>query len=148
MLWGPPPSDVSSEIASRMHNVAKVAIDRLKAEFPNDLRRALHCFHCPAIQEAFGCKDVEAARNKRLKLVKGIRTVGVALALGGGELELGTEYLRACKEVCRLTDKDQPLAAADNPGVWSAMLDSHVLSSATRLPILILVSISRRWRMP
>lgn len=44
LLWGPCSSADLQEVASRAHNAAKLLTERLRAEFPRDLRHAFCCF--------------------------------------------------------------------------------------------------------
>ena len=64
LMWGALAQRDKAELASRIQNVAKVSIGRLRAEFPrSEMRFWLRALHMPLVQAAFGPQGRESKQE-------------------------------------------------------------------------------------
>ena len=131
--WREPTADDVAEVQHRMQNVARMTIDRLRADFPrDDVRSALAMFGRRLIQKAFGPAPHADTRKLLLHGVARLaRIVGVEEHLAVLQYHGVLAFMLG-----QFADQLQPLAKKKtNPQAWAMLLDDDfALSEVGRMP--------------
>ena len=142
MPWRPLEESVVLELSQRLQNSGTLAVQRLRAEFPqNDIRAHLSIFDCkrslPCMLRLTGDPD----RKKVLEHVKGLATEYgfVDHALRHAVLE----YRDVAGTVLALREPGQPLADASNACIWSFVVSPAFVCRGRVAPLRFLPKLAR-----
>ena len=126
VMWGAlRPSD-NTELASRIQNVAKVSIGRLRADFPkSEMRFFLRALDMTLVQDAFGHHGTESKQGALTRCCEAALN-----SLGCPESDVAPallEYKVLAKSLTCLAQAAQPLASKTNREIWGQCLDPSFL---------------------
>jgi len=126
LLWGQLAERDKAELGSRIQNVAKVSIGRLRADFPkSEMRSYLQAVHMPLVQPAFGPGGTVSKQEALTRCCKAaLNSMGCpepdeAVAL--------VEYKELASCFARLALPGRPLATKSNREIWGHCLDDSFL---------------------
>ena len=126
LLWGDPQSAHKKELLHRFQNVAKLTIERLRADFPRtDVRSALAVFDRRLVMKGFGpLPDSDVRRF----LLRGARQL--ANLLGCEENAVVLQYQSVLQYMIMQMAPGQPLAEKSNQQAWALLLDDEFWEAA------------------
>jgi hypothetical protein len=126
LLWGDLAASDKAELASRIQNVAKVSIGRLRAEFPtSEMRFFLRAVHMPLVRAAFGPRGPKSKQEALTGCCKAALN-----SMGCPESDQATallEYEELAMLFARLAQPGQLLATKSNREIWGHCLDESFL---------------------
>jgi hypothetical protein len=142
VMWGALPSAGKADVASRIKNVAKVSIGRLRADFPtSEMRFFLRAFNMSLVQDAFAPHGEESKQEALTRCCQAaLKSMRCPEA---GEAEALLEYKALATGLAGLATPGQPLATKTNREIWGLCLDPAFLGkhlpgiSCTRMQDLV-----------
>ena len=128
VMWGALQSGEKTELASRIQNVAKVSIGRLRADFPKtEMRFFLRALDMNLVQAAFGHQGKESKQEALTRCCEAALN-----SLGCPESDVAPallEYKILAKSLTCLAQAAQPLASKTNRETWGQCLDASFLKN-------------------
>ena len=126
LMWGDLVPSEKAELSSRIQNVAKCSIERLRGEFPKtEMRFFLRALHMPLVQAAYGR---EGTTSKQQSLAGCCKAALEALRCPASEMAAALlEFMKLARLFARLARPGQPLAAKSNREIWGHCLDDSFL---------------------
>ena len=132
LTWGPLVADELRDLAGRMGNVARVVIDRLKAEFPReDIRSWMQCFEVRRVRLAFGDAPDLAMRTVLLAAVKKLATaLGQTTVFNADPAAAVLEYGDVAPFIVKISSPGERFEKVDNRLVFGTLLEPSRLQEA------------------
>ena len=119
LLWGEPSAADKQELLHRLQNVASLAKERLRADFPlNDVRSALAIFDRRLVRKAFGPSGDSKVRTFLLRSVRHLSGV-----LGCDSAAAVLQYNSVIPYMIQEMAPSEPLAGVTNQQAWALLLD-------------------------
>jgi hypothetical protein len=126
VMWGALPPRDTAELASRIQNVAKVSIERVRADFPrSEMRFFLRALHMPLVQDAF---KPQGRESKQEELTRCCQAALGSMRCSESDQALALlDYKALAKLLAGLAQPGQPLATKTNREIWGHCLDTFFL---------------------
>ena len=127
VMWGAVTPSENVELASRISNVAKVSIGRLKADFPTcEVRFFLRAFNMPLVQAAFKPQGKVSKQEALTRCCRG--ALNSMRCPESDKAPALLEYKALATLLAGLAQPSQPLATKTNREIWGHCLDTSFLS--------------------